>query len=64
VTGRRLAETGIFEPRGIKWPVSASYTWAAVLGDFLVNHFSLRRVYTIEYLVAALVEPPVSEREP
>ena len=26
VTGRRLAETGILEPRGIKWPVSASYT--------------------------------------
>ena len=36
----------------------------AAVWDFLANHFSLSCVYTIEYMVAALVEPLLHEKEP
>ena len=49
---------------GIISALPASSMYRASRLDFFVNHFSPGRVYTIEYMVAALVEPLLHEKEP
>ncbi len=41
-----------------------SYLYGVQRLDFFVNHFSRGGIYTIEDLVAALVEPLLHEKEP